>query len=167
MWSDFAFFLAPSVSSILNRQKDFRALPYELPVSIFSKPLYKMKNISIILEDHGTFAFIFQSIGKGKKKMLNQRQIDRMLTKLERFEHTLERCYFEKVGELDMRAILPMAAIMQSRRTACFGQLKKAGSGAERAPIAGSKGSSRYRMLLPGRIYFCARTAWGMKRSSG
>ena len=51
-----------------------------------------------------TFAFIFQSIGKGKKKMLNQRQIDRMLTKLERFEHTLERCYFEKVGELDMRA---------------------------------------------------------------
>ncbi len=30
--------------------------------------------------------------------MLNQRQIDRMLTKLERFEHTLERCYFEKVG---------------------------------------------------------------------
>mgnify|MGYP002229178309 FL=1 len=36
--------------------------------------------------------------------MLNQRQIDRMLTKLERFEHTLERCYFEKVGELDMRA---------------------------------------------------------------
>ena len=51
-----------------------------------------------------TFAFVFQSIGKGKKKMLNQRQIDRMLTKLERFEHTLERCYFEKVGELDMRA---------------------------------------------------------------
>lgn len=36
--------------------------------------------------------------------MLNQRQIDRMLEKLERFEHTLERYYFEKVGEAEMRA---------------------------------------------------------------
>lgn len=37
-------------------------------------------------------------------KMLNQRQIDRMLQKLERFEHTLERYYFEQVGEVAMRA---------------------------------------------------------------
>jgi alpha-mannosidase len=37
-------------------------------------------------------------------KMLNQRQIDRMLAKLERFAYTLERSYFKKVGEVEMRA---------------------------------------------------------------
>lgn len=37
-------------------------------------------------------------------KMLNLRQIDRMLEKLERFEHMLERYYFETVGEAAMRA---------------------------------------------------------------
>lgn len=36
--------------------------------------------------------------------MLNQRQIDRMLAKLERFVHTLEPYYFKKVGEVALHA---------------------------------------------------------------
>lgn len=47
---------------------------------------------------------MFAAFREGEKEMLNQPQIDRMLQKLERFEHTLELYFFKKVAEVEMSA---------------------------------------------------------------
>lgn len=100
--------------------------------------------------------------------MLDLKQTDRMLRKLERFVDIIEPMIFEKVGEPGpVSAFATSSVSTASRRTAFLTPSKRATNGARSSAIAGSRPILSSPTDSAEKIFLSARISLAMREPSG